>query len=64
MVEEDLGVKIEIIPITSKPRIPYLLSGKVDLVISSMGANPSRAKSIWFSSSYAPFFLAPLPAKI
>jgi len=28
----------------------------VDLVISSMGANPERAKSIWFSSAYAPFF--------
>ncbi|MDJ0831896.1 MAG: transporter substrate-binding domain-containing protein [Gammaproteobacteria bacterium] len=56
LVAEDLGVKLELIPITSKQRIPYLSSGKVDLVISSMGANPARAKSIWFSSAYAPFF--------
>ena len=56
LVAKDLGVKLELIPITSKQRIPYLSSGKVDLVISSMGANPSRAKSIWFSSAYAPFF--------
>lgn len=56
LIAEDLGVKPEIVPITSKQRIPYLTSGKVDLVISSMGANPSRAKSIWFSSAYAPFF--------
>lgn len=56
LIAEDLGVKLEIVPITSKQRIPYLTSGKVDLVISSMGANPSRAKSIWFSSAYAPFF--------
>jgi len=56
LVAKDLGVKLEIVPITSKQRIPYLSSGKVDLVISSMGANPSRAKSIWFSSAYAPFF--------
>jgi len=47
---------VEIIPVTSKQRIPFLSSGKVDLVISSMGANPERAKSIWFSSAYAPFF--------
>ncbi len=56
LVAEDLGVKLELVPITSKQRIPYLSSGKVDLVISSMGANPARAKSIWFSSAYAPFF--------
>ena len=56
LVAKDLGVKLELIPITSKQRIPYLSSGKVDLVISSMGANPARAKSIWFSSAYAPFF--------
>lgn len=58
LVAKDLGVKLELVPITSKQRIPYLSSGKVDLVISSMGANPSRAKSIWFSSAYAPFFSA------
>lgn len=56
MIGEDLGIEVTIVPITSKQRIPYLTSGKVDLVISSMGANPERAKSIWFSSAYAPFF--------
>ncbi len=56
LIAEDLGVKLEIVPVTSKQRIPFLSSGKVDLVISSMGANPERAKSIWFSSAYAPFF--------
>jgi len=56
LIAEDLGVELEIVPVTSKQRIPFLSSGKVDLVISSMGANPERAKSIWFSSAYAPFF--------
>lgn len=56
LIGENLGVKTEIVPVTSKQRIPFLSSGKVDLVISSMGANPERAKSIWFSSAYAPFF--------
>lgn len=56
LIASDLGVELEVVPVTSKQRIPFLTSGKVDLVISSMGANPERAKSIWFSSAYAPFF--------
>ena len=56
LIGKDLGVKMELVPVTSKQRIPFLETGKVDLVISSMGANPGRAKSIWFSSAYAPFF--------
>lgn len=56
LIAEDLGVELELKPITSKQRIPYLTSGTVDLVVSSMGANPERAKSVWFSSAYAPFF--------
>ncbi|MGJ8583094.1 MAG: transporter substrate-binding domain-containing protein [Marinosulfonomonas sp.] len=56
LIAEDLGVELELKPITSKQRIPFLTSGTVDLVVSSMGANPERAKSIWFSAAYAPFF--------
>jgi len=63
LVAKDLGVKLKLVPITSKQRIPYLSSGKVDLVISSMGANPTRAKSIWFSSAYAPFFSGAFASK-
>jgi polar amino acid transport system substrate-binding protein len=63
LIAEDLGVKLEVVPVTSKQRIPFLSSGKVDLVISSMGANPERAKSIWFSSAYAPFFSGAFAAK-
>ena len=51
LIGKDLGVKVELVPVTSKQRIPFLETGKVDLVISSMGANPGRAKSIWFSSA-------------
>ena len=56
LVAKDLGVDLELVPVTSKQRIPFLETNRVDLVISSMGANPSRAKSINFSSAYAPFF--------
>jgi polar amino acid transport system substrate-binding protein len=58
MLAEDLGVEVELVPVTSKNRIPYLTSGKVDLVISSMGVKPERAQVINFSAPYAPFFWA------
>ena len=56
LIAADLGVELELVPVTSKQRIPFLETDKVDLVIATMGANPGRAKSIWFSSAYAPFF--------
>lgn len=56
LIAKELGVELELVPVTSKQRIPFLETNKVDLVISSMGANPGRAKSIWFSNAYAPFF--------
>ena len=56
LVAADLGVELELVPVVSKQRIPFLETDKVDLVISTMGANPERAKSIWFSAAYAPFY--------
>ena len=34
LIAKDLGVKLELVPVTSKQRIPFLETGKVDLVIS------------------------------
>jgi polar amino acid transport system substrate-binding protein len=56
LIGKELGVKVELIPVTSTNRIPYLTTGKADLVISSLGKNPDRAKVIDFSDAYAPFF--------
>jgi polar amino acid transport system substrate-binding protein len=55
-IGKQLGVKVEIVPVTSANRIPYLQTHKVDLVISSLGKNAERAKVIDFSKAYAPFF--------
>ena len=63
LIAKDLGVELELVPVTSKQRIPFLETNKVDLVISSMGANPGRAKSIWFSNAYAPFFSGAFASK-
>jgi polar amino acid transport system substrate-binding protein len=56
LLAKELGVKIELVPVTSANRIPYLTTRKVDLVISSLGKNPDREKVIDFSAAYAPFF--------
>lgn len=56
LIANDLGVDVELIPVTSANRIPFLTTGKADLVISSLGKNPDRAKVIDFSDPYAPFF--------
>ncbi|WP_413205070.1 transporter substrate-binding domain-containing protein [Rhodospirillum sp. A1_3_36] len=56
LIGERLGVTVVLTPVTSANRIPYLQTGKVDLVISSLGKNPDREKVIDFSTAYAPFY--------
>jgi polar amino acid transport system substrate-binding protein len=53
-----LGVKVELVAVTSANRIPYLQTKKADLVISTLGKNPERAKVIDFTIAYSPFFQA------
>lgn len=56
LIAEKLGVKAEIVPVTSANRIPYLQTNKVDLVISSLGKNAEREQVIDFTGAYAPFY--------
>jgi len=56
LIAKKLGVKVELIAVTSANRVPYLQTKKVDLIISSMGKNPEREKVMDFSAAYAPFF--------
>ena len=58
-----LGVKVELIVVTSANRIPYLQTKKADLVISTLGKNAEREKVIDFSAAYSPFFQAVFAAK-
>jgi polar amino acid transport system substrate-binding protein len=53
-----LGVKAELLPVTTANRIPYLQTRKADLVISTLGKNPEREKVIDFTAAYSPFFIA------
>jgi len=58
LLADKLGVKLALTPVNSTNRIPFLTTGKVDLVISSLGKNPEREQVIDFSRPYAPFYLA------
>ncbi len=58
LIASKLGVKVELLPVSSANRIPYLQTKKADLVISTLGKNAEREKVIAFSSAYAPFFQA------
>ena len=52
MLAKDLGVPLEIVPVTNESRIPTLLTGKADIVISVLQITPERAKSVMFSTPY------------
>lgn len=63
MVGKALGVKVELQQVTGANRIPFLLTDKVDIVISVMGLTPERAKQIMFTAPYADTNLAVYGAK-
>lgn len=57
LIADKLGVKLVLTPVSSANRIPFLTTGKVDLVISSLGKTPEREEVIGFSTKYAPFYM-------
>jgi len=57
MIAKDLGVELEMVPVTGPDRISLLLSGKADMVISSFSITPAREKLIAFSKPYGALLL-------
>ncbi|HEX7387310.1 MAG TPA: transporter substrate-binding domain-containing protein [Castellaniella sp.] len=53
VLAKDLGVKLKIVPVTGPNRIPYLLTGKVDMLVASLAITPERAKQVQFSHPYS-----------
>jgi len=47
-----LGVEAELVPVTAQNRIPFLLSNRVDMVVSLFSITPERAKQVSFSIPY------------
>ena len=62
-IAQKLGVKAELVAVSSANRIPYLQTKKADIVISTLGKNAEREKVIDFTSAYSPFFQAVFAAK-
>ena len=48
-----LGVPVEFVSVTGANRIPFLISGRVDMVIALFGITPERALQVSFSIPYA-----------
>jgi len=51
MLARSLGVKVQLEQIIGANRIPFLLTNKIDLVISAMGATPERAVQVMFTNT-------------
>ncbi|MEY2683843.1 MAG: hypothetical protein RJA09_987 [Pseudomonadota bacterium] len=58
LIADKLGVKLQMVPVISANRIPYVQTKQVHLVISTLGKNPEREKVIDFTHAYSPFFQA------
>ncbi len=56
-------MRLELVPVISANRIPYLQTRKADLVIATLGKNAEREKVIDFTAAYSPFFQAVFAAK-
>ncbi len=48
-----LGVKVNLVPLTSPNRIPFLVTNKVDIIVATFGITPERAKQVLFSIPYS-----------
>ncbi|WP_421950920.1 transporter substrate-binding domain-containing protein [Pelagibacterium sp.] len=53
LLAEDMGVELNLVPVTGPNRIPYLVSNQVDILVASLGITPERAEQVDFSDPYA-----------
>jgi polar amino acid transport system substrate-binding protein len=53
LLAKDWGLELEFIQTTGATRIPNILTGKADIIISTLSVTPERAKVIDFTKRYA-----------
>ena len=53
LMAKQLGVDLQIVPVTGPNRIPYLLTGKIDAVVATFGIIKERTKQVNFSNPYS-----------
>jgi polar amino acid transport system substrate-binding protein len=67
LLAKDLGVEIEFLTVPTSGRIPFLVSGKADIVVSTLSITPERLEVVDFSVPYAETTIivaAPKEAKV
>lgn len=52
LLAQDLGVALEVLPVSGANRVPTLLANKADLVIASFSITPERRKVVDYSVPY------------
>lgn len=52
LLAADWGLDLDIVQVTSPNRVPFLLTGKADMVVASFSVNEERQKVIDFSDPY------------
>ncbi|MDB6454158.1 transporter substrate-binding domain-containing protein [Falsirhodobacter sp. 20TX0035] len=52
LLAEDLGVQLQLVPVSGANRVPFLLANKVDVVIASFSITEERKKVIDYSRPY------------
>jgi polar amino acid transport system substrate-binding protein len=53
LIAEKMGVKAEFVGMTVAARIAQVMTGKVDMLLATMGMYPERAKVVQFTEPYA-----------
>jgi polar amino acid transport system substrate-binding protein len=53
LLAKDLGVELEVVPVSGPNRVPFLLTKKADVVMASFSITDERKKVIDFSAPYA-----------
>jgi len=56
MLARSLGVKVELVPVVSANKIPYLVTARADVLLN-IGRNEERAKVVDFTQPYAPYYI-------
>src|SRR3546814_12876932 len=52
LLAKDLGVKLEVVPVTGPTRVQFLRTNKVDVIMASFSITDERKKVIDFSEPY------------
>lgn len=53
LIANDLGVELELLPMTAQNRLPNLVTDKVDILVALLSLTTERAKQIMFTSPYS-----------